>query len=243
MRPLFAQTAAALLIVSAFACGPANAPSTSNTQGASTSDSDVTQLLHEDEARTAALDNQFFFNDVGYDSVSQQPAVQTSELIAGSDLAGDQEYDSRQGFLQGVYRVTTGGYQLIVLLANEDMDQQVRVYHPETQAELAAKEVYDYYLLGRWTYDVQVKALGTTIVDATKFTADPVPGTPTEVQQAEASLPPQGPSSYGQTTVAGETVYLMAQLNSGKLLVTAYRPDGSVVGRGSQAAGQSSVTW
>jgi hypothetical protein len=243
MRSLFAPAALAVLIATSFACGPANEHSISSTQGASTADSDASEKLHEDEARTAALDAQYFVSDVGYDEISVQPAVQPSELIAGSELDNDYQYMSRQGFLQGVYHVTAGSYQLLVLLANEDMDLQIRLYHPETQAELASKQVYDYYLTGRWTYDVQVVELGKTTVDATQFTADAVPGTPSAVQQSETSTPPRGPVTYGVTTVASETVYLMAQLVSGTYEVTVYRPDGSTVGTGNQASGASSVTW
>jgi hypothetical protein len=228
------------LVATSVGCGGASGTGLGTAQGAAT-DSDFTQRLKHDEAATAALDAQFFVSDVGYDSVTQQPAIQPSDVIPGSDL--DTAYKNAAPGADVVYlnRVTANGFELIVMSGQSDNDLNVSVFHPQTQQAIAHK--LDYYSAGLWTYDVQVEALKATTLDATQFTATQVPGTPDAVVQAfkynfGASTP-----SFSLATVASEQVYLAAAGSAGNLSVWAFRPDGAVVDYGSQASGQSTVAW
>jgi hypothetical protein len=235
--PLLAVPAVLLLVSTSIGCGGGPGAAPASAQGAST-DSDFTERLRHDEAATAALDAQFFTSDVGYDEVSQQPSMQPSDILPGSDL--EAAYNAAAPGADAVYlnRVNANGTHLIVLSGQSDNDMNISVFHPETQAAIANK--LDYYSSGLWTYAVEVQALKAVPVDATQFGATVLDGTPDAVVQAFKYNLGASTPTYGMVTVASEPVYLLAAQGQG---VFAFRPDGAIVDYGQQPSGQNAVAW
>jgi hypothetical protein len=225
------------LITLSIACGCGGSEPAAANQSAAVTSSTFTAQLQRDEASVAALDANFFSSTSGYDSLSSQPALPQSEVLPGSDLDSALQWAIQNGFASNANRVDMSGTRVIVLLAQVDMDQQLFVYHCETQKEMAHKDAA-YAGPGLWFYDAQATALKAMQLEADQLSSTPIDGTPEVVLQAISS-----PVAYGAMTVAGETVYLVGYAAGSDLDVQALRPDGVLIDYGACMNGQGQVAW
>lgn len=225
------------LVALSLGCGGGVGERTAGTQSAAVTGSNFAEQLQRDEASLATLDANFFSNTTGYDSLSNQPELPQSDVLAGSDLDKALQWATGNGFASNANRVGTSGTSVIVLLAQVDMDQQLFVYRSETQEEMAYKDT-TYPAPGQWAYDIQAAALKTMSLDASQLSPTPIDGTPDVVLHAVSA-----PVAYGVMTVAGETVYVVGYKAGNDLDIQVLRPDGTLIDSGVFTNGQGTVAW